>query len=295
MKRTKKPSKKPRGLPDAILTADWHLREDTPVCRTDDFEAAQWEKVAQVSRLQKQYGCPVLHAGDLFHHWKPSPRLLSLCLERLPDSFYTVFGNHDLPQHNMELADKSGVTTLAKAGKISIFPHGHWNALSKEASIVLAGRKIAVWHVMTYAGKLPYPGCTAPQSNDLLRKYPGFDLIVTGDNHQTFTASEKGRVLVNPGNLTRQTAADHPPVVFLYYGATNTVEEYELQYQETAVSREHLERKEERDERIDAFIQVLNTEWEGALDFMANLKQFEQQNDVPKPVMDIIHKATDGV
>ena len=52
---------------DAILTGDWHLREDTPICRTDDFQTAQWEKVRIISDLQKKYNCPVIHSGDLFH------------------------------------------------------------------------------------------------------------------------------------------------------------------------------------------------------------------------------------
>ena len=294
MKRTKKI--KPVRIPDAILTSDWHLREDTPVCRVDkNFEDAQWEKVQHVARLQDKFKCPVLHAGDLFHHWKPSPRLLTLCIKYLPNDFCTVYGNHDLPQHNMELNEKCGVTTLAAAERIIVLPHGHWNHLSEEPSIVMGRRKIAVWHVMTYAGKPPWPGCTAEPSNDLLRRYPGFDLIVTGDNHQTFVAKDGNRLLVNPGNLTRQTADDSPPVIFFYYADDNTVEEYELPYDEDAVSRVHLERKEERDERIGAFIERLNTGWEGSLDFVANLRQFEQTNKIKRPVMEIVYKAVEEI
>ncbi|KKL99820.1 hypothetical protein LCGC14_1810530, partial [marine sediment metagenome] len=85
--------------PDLILTSDWHLREDTPICRTDDFWSAQWNKVDQVMALQSKYDCPILHAGDLFHHWKPSPYLLSETIDHLQGSrFYTVYGQHDLPQ-----------------------------------------------------------------------------------------------------------------------------------------------------------------------------------------------------
>ena len=37
---TKYQRKSKKKLPDAILAADWHLRPDTPMCRTDDFFAA---------------------------------------------------------------------------------------------------------------------------------------------------------------------------------------------------------------------------------------------------------------
>jgi len=115
--------------PDAILTADWHLREDTPTCRTDDFWEAQWNKVDQICQLQVKYNdCPILHAGDLFDHWKPSPFLLSTALLYLPEigrEFWTIYGNHDLPNHSIELAKKTGMMTLVNALAIEILPGCH--------------------------------------------------------------------------------------------------------------------------------------------------------------------------
>ena len=64
------------------------------------------------SDLQQKYDCPVYHAGDLFDYWKPSPALLAKTMEHLPKDFYTAYGNHDLPQHNIELAYKKIVNNL---------------------------------------------------------------------------------------------------------------------------------------------------------------------------------------
>ena len=289
MKRTK--SIKP---PSAILTADWHVREDIPVCRTDDFQQAQWRKINHIAELQKKYQCPVFHAGDLFHHWKPSPQLLTKCIMNFPDQFYTVYGNHDLPQHNMELAEKSGVATLEAAGAVKIIlGGGNWNEIPE--GMEYGGRMVAVWHIMTYAGKLPYPGCTAPQSNELLKKYPQFDLILTGDNHQSFTANEKNRVLVNPGSLTRQTADKDgdEPCVYFWYADTNTVMKHVLPFDAGVITREHIDRKEERNERIEAFVSRLNTDWESSLDFVQNLRAFESTNQIRKSVMNIVYKAVE--
>ncbi len=94
--------------PDLILTADWHLRDETPPCRIDDFQQAQWDKINEVSSLQRKYNCPVLHAGDLFHYWKPSPWLISKAIQELPGRFFSVAGQHDLPQHSLDLLNKSG-------------------------------------------------------------------------------------------------------------------------------------------------------------------------------------------
>lgn len=293
MKRTRTKTKKKLSV-DAILTSDWHLREDQPTCRTDDFVEAQWNKVRQVRELADKYTCDVYHAGDLFHHWKPSPALLTRCIQELPKQFYTVYGNHDLPQHSMELAYKSGITTLIEAGKINMLGSGHWNDEPEKPNVIITGRKIFVWHKMVWSGKPPYPGAEKEaEGHSLLRKYPQFDLILTGDNHQQFVCKEDGRLLVNPGCLSRQTAAfaDFRPAVWLYNAEKNKVKPYYLDITQDVVSRVHIEKKAERDERIEAFVGRLGTDWEAGLDFEENLKRFGQENKITQPVMEICYKA----
>ena len=297
MKRTK--DTKPK--PDAIITADWHLREDIPVARTDDFWKAQWDKVTQISRLQVRFNCPVIHAGDLFNHWKPSPYLLSKTIEMLPwDQFYTIYGNHDLPQHNILLAEKCGVNVLKMAGRLGVLNGVHWGETPLDdrfERILIAdkigGREILVWHTMTYQGKKPWPGMTDPLAAGLLRKYPEYDLIVTGHNHKTFVEEHEGRLLVNPGSLTRQASdqVDHKPSVFLYFAETNTVERYYLKCYQGVISREHIEQTEKRDKRIDAFISKLDTDWEAEMSFEDNLERFAQVNKLRPEIMNVIQKA----
>lgn len=296
MKRTKKKSK----TVHAILTADWHLREDTPVCRTDNFTEAQWAKVEEVSRLQKKYDCPVFHAGDLFHHWKPSPALLTKCIQKLPARFATVYGNHDLPQHNMDLEYKTGIRTLIEAGVIELLREGHWNhppEVGERMQYDKGFRKFAVWHNMVWTNKAPFPGAEEEdEGHKLLSDYPQFDLILTGDNHQQFVCKQDGRILLNPGNLTRQTAAqkDFEPAVWLWNANDNTVEAHFFDVNPDAVTRIHIQDKQERDERITAFIERLDAEWEGVLDFGENLRRFGKENEISEQVMDIAYKALEA-
>lgn len=295
MKRTRNI---PKPKPDAILTADWHLREDTPVARTDDFWEAQWKKVAEVSKLQVRFSCPVIHAGDLFNHWKPSPYLLNITIKFLPNEFYTIYGNHDLPQHNLELADKCGINVLQAAGKLTVLEKLHWGQELRPYTeyFEIKGHNILPWHTMTYQGKKPWPGATCPMAAKLLRKYPEYDLIVTGHNHKTFVEEYEGRLLVNPGSLTRQSSdqVDHQPCVFLYYAETNTVEKVILKHDKDVITREHIERTENRDRRIEAFISKLDADWEAELSFEENLEQFMQVNKVQPEVMSIIQKAIES-
>ena len=280
----------------AILTSDWHLREDTPTCFIGDWNYEQWKTIEHIRGLQAEYKCPVIHAGDLFDHWKPSPGLLTQALWFLPDQFYTVYGQHDLPQHSFDLKSKTGLHTLEVAGKIKVLPFTHYGQVPDKAIEMEAfiGRRILVWHHMTYITS-PFPGAVGGNAINVLKKYPQFDIIITGDNHQSFWTEYEGRLLVNPGPITRQEADkfDYKPRVYLWDADTNTVEPVYLPYTEGTISREHIIVKEERDTRIDAFISGLDGDWEIGTSFDTNLESFKITNQVRPAVMEIVYKATE--
>ena len=279
--------------PSAILCGDIHLREDVPVCRTDDYEEAQWRKLDFISDLQKQYDIPCIHSGDLYHHWKPSPYLLAKTMQHLPKNFITCLGNHDLPQHSLDLLEKCGVNVLEKAGFLTV-TGTHFGQTPTKATLLFPvnDSELLIWHVMNYQGKKPWPDCTDPTASAIIKKY-NYSLILTGDNHKTFVEEYEGRVLVNPGSMMRMTAdqVDHKPCVFLWYAESNTVQQVFLPIEEGIISREHLDKKEERNERIDAFINRLNNDYKTELSFEANLNAFFQANEVKESVKQIIYKS----
>lgn len=292
MKRVKKQSKKG----DAILTGDWHLQEKQPVARTDDFWKTQWRKLDFISELQKKHKCPVINAADLYDYWKPSLELVSETVLHLPNKFWTNYGNHDLPQHNLELAKKCGVYNLWINGQLELLHGTHWNQIPTDPSCIIQDKKILVWHTMTYQGKRPWPDCTDPKAVKLLRKYPQFDLILTGHNHKPFVEYYKDRCLVNPGSIFRLTAdqKDFKPRVYLWYADTNTVEPVYLPIEENVISTEHLEVKKERNERIEAFVSTLDTDWKAKLSFEENLERLKKKNNIRPAVMSIIYEALEN-
>lgn len=281
-----------------IITSDWHLRETAPPCRTDDFLEAQWKKVQFISDLQQQYGCPVIHAGDLFDHWKPSPWLLSKTMEHLPMDFHTIYGNHDLPQHNLELQNKTGIWALHKAGKLHIIEKGvHWGVIpSKDSIIHWNGLKIMVWHIGVYQGKLPYPGCTDPLATALLRKWGrNCDLIITGHYHISFHETYENATLINGGGITRQESdeANKIPRVALFDTETRVVNWIPLPFSPGVVTKPiSVQKIEERNDRIDAFISRLDTDWEAnSISFEANMERYLKDNPVEEPVKTLIQEA----
>jgi len=277
---------------DAILMGDVHLREDVPVCRTDDFLQVQLEKLYFINTLQKKHRCPILCSGDLFDKAKPSLEFASSISKNIPDNFHTVYGNHDLPNHSLQEQAKCGVYNLWVNDRLQVLTGTHFNQTPTTHSFEIEGRKILVWHVMTYKSELPYPGCTDMKARSILHKYPEYDLILTGDNHTPFTQTYQGRLLVNPGSMMRQTAdqIDYKPAVWLYYADTNTVEPVYLPINVGAVTREHLDVIEQKENRILAFIETLNKEGLDFVNFQQNLRVFLQKNQTNEKVIDIINK-----
>lgn len=278
--------------PTAILTADWHLREDQPKCRIDDFWESQWKKVKFIKELRYDIGnIPILHSGDLFHNWKPSPRLLSFCIGFLPN-MYVIPGNHDLPNHNVSLLEKSGLFTLEKAGIISIW--GTQNGLGDIFKVVntFDGYKVGMLHKLI---NHPQSDTTA---ESILKKHKQYDLILSGDNHKTFVVRDNNTnsVLVNPGSLTRQTAdqIDHTPKVFFWYAEENKVEYEVIPIKKKVISKDHLIKVEERDERINAFVKRLKDDYDLELSFEANLKAYFENNRTRKPIKDMVWESVGG-
>jgi predicted phosphodiesterase len=209
-----------------------------------------------------------------------------------------VFGNHDLPQNNIEMREKSGIEVLDRTGVLEVLKTGHWNQRPGKPGLLFpkTNREILVWHVMVWQGDQPWPGCTDPEAGKLLRDTKGPDLILTGHNHKPFVAERDGRLLVNPGSLMRMSADQicHKPRVYLWYEEDNTVEPVYIPIDPEgvdAVSRVHLQQVQEKDARIEAFIEKLNMDWSSEVSFRKNLNQFFANNEVSENVKTLIWKS----
>jgi len=293
--------------PTAIFTSDWHLRENNPICRTDNFIEAQTRKLHFISDLQKKHNCPIILGGDLFDHWKPSPWLLGYCFRNLPDNIYAIAGNHDLPAHSMENIERSGINVLADAGKIKLlhsddaYSLGKFSAVGFPWGTEMCGVKrsrtpfVAVVHHLVFKGKEPFPGASVSggTAKSIIEKLHGFGAICVGDNHQTFVERVGSQVLVNAGSLLRTTAAqaDHKPCVFLWCADTNEVEQVFLPIEQGVVSREHIEVKKQRDDRIECFVSNLKKDVDVGLSFGDNISKRIAADNVSKPVQKLIYNA----
>lgn len=289
---------------DAILTADWHLRDSQPVARKDNYFQVMIGKIKWVSDLQQKHNCPVLHAGDLFHTWKSSPFLLAAVMNILPDQFYTVAGNHDLKNHSIDLLDQTGLAVLQEAGSIELINKETKNidygtsltGFSYGDSIQNKNSTILLCHEMIYQSPEYWQQDNGSQALAFLKKHKGYQLIVTGHNHKPFTAQHEGRLLVNPGSLMRMTAdqKDYKPRVYLWNKESNTVKIEYIPIDKDAVEVTYLEKSKERDERMESFINRLQSSTEIGLSFEKNLENYLANNRVRSSVKAIIYECIGG-
>lgn len=289
--------------PTAIICSDIHLREDTPTCRTDDYFKALGKKIVFIRRLQEKYNCCVLDGGDLFTRWKSAPGLLTWAINNLPKRMITVAGNHDLPQHSMDMYHRSSLATLEAAGTISVNP----DSLEIDKKMVIFScpwkskipiprehydgrRKVLLLHAMTYHKEVPFPGAEKIVTNarGFLDKAKGFDLVIIGHNHKQFIVKDGDRTLISPGSLMRMSAdqMDFQPQVYLWYAEDNSIEAIKVPIEAETVSRSHLNDESEEENRAEAFIERLREDVELGVSFEKNLERFFLSHKETKPAVE---------
>ena len=221
-------------------------------------------------------------------------------------------GQHDLPNHNLKMIRESSLGVLAAAGVIylltdpniplidamenplphySIFgcPFGtsppDWKLSGEDLIHVLA------WHHMVVNDPL-WPGQEADKALAILRNYPQFDLIVSGDNHQSFAiADPKGRWLVNPGSLMRMTTAqvDHRPCIFKW--DNGKLEQIFLPIEENVLDLSVADIPKDKAGRFGAFVEQLQGGKEIGISFDDNLKQYFNENPEEPLVQELVWEA----
>lgn len=285
---------KKERYPDAIFCADLHIREDIPLCRTDDYQQAQQNKIKFIFNLYPK--AALIIAGDVFHKAKSSKRLeyslLSIpALRERP--VIIIPGNHDLPGHSIDNIFDSSLGILSTA--CAFDPQALQTPLEEFYAVEIAGKKIAMIHLLVH-GDSPIKGSSGEvlsySAKKILKDNPEYDVIVSGDNHHSFVMRYKNQVLVNPGSMMRMTAdqVDHHPGVYAYYAEDNSVEKIEFPIVSGVVSREHIDDEQQKEDRFNLYVQRLNESFEVSLSFEENLKKYFLANETRKPVEQIVWK-----
>lgn len=321
--------KRKTKTPTAILTADWHIRGDRPVCRTDDYMEAQRKKIVFILSLANRYKCPILVAGDVGHRAIWGDKLLNWFIRKYFASVETInssveiiaiCGQHDLPNHRLDKWEEAGLGVLSKSlENFTVMREGFCksrlarNEIFKDTKLLsfpystkidhdyindhpdAPQKRITLIHQMVIKSQKDklWPDQQANSAEKMLKKFPCYDLIVSGDNHQSFAVEYEGRWLVNPGSLMRMTAnqIDHRPSVYLWYAEDNSIERVYLPIEKDVISREHIEVAEQRNSRIESFVNRLKETEELGLSYEKNMEEFLKTNRTRKRIIEKIWES----
>lgn len=272
------------------ITADWHIRGDRPRCRTDiDWIEFQRGCIHEIFVLCLERQADLYVVGDIFH--KPRIATEALCMlveefvwfQRQGGRAFILAGNHCLPYHVYALVSQSSFGVLR-----GVVPEIEVDPQIDAAPFGLddpQGREFAFTHQLVFPDKASIPpGCDSQVASEVLERFKS-RFVFTGDYHHAFLAEAEDswegqrRFLLNPGCINRQTVdmVDYIPKVAFFdleAPSENAVEWVSLLSDRSMdlVSREHIEIQEERDARIEAFVQKIASSKGITLSFMDNLE-----------------------
>lgn len=286
-----------------LITADWHIRGERPICRLDDdWIESQRETIAAIREVYEKTGCEQMWIlGDLFDAPKCATAAVNMLIEELqkfPGSVRVLCGNHDLKDHNYGNLEECSIGTIkhlfpdvpaelssvSVAGgplKVSANPFG----LDDEES----SADIICTHQLTFPNEKarPMPNCGV-LAQDLLDKWQAAKIIFTGDYHHAFIYKEtettpfmvvaSGRYVVNPGciNIQKADELDYIPGVYVWdtsCSGGDAFQRWNLDPQVENCTRDHIEAREAKETMLSEVVETIKGGAEITLDFDSNLEQ----------------------
>lgn len=300
----------PSKSPIALFCSDLHLSEKPPIARRGepDWIAAQDRVLRFINSTAVRHGnVPVFVAGDIFHKAISSPLVEWLALSSMKD-WYCIPGQHDLPNHQLSNIYKSSYGILEGSqfimsvmspihyvlGPIGVFGFP-WGADTqcKNEDLQFYDTSIAMIHRLVWQKKEPYPG--APKTGNVqnvAKEFKDYDVIVAGDNHNGFVTEVDGKVIINCGSVMRRTADQefYQPAVYILHDDLS-VKTVPIPIEDDVFSAEHIEIKQDRDNRIASFVKRLKEDIEVELSFEQNMKQYLSANEIEERIINLIREA----
>jgi len=291
-----------------LITGDWHIDDKPPKRRTDEWFDTMTKKMGFIIKHYKAHKCEaLLQPGDMFNSYRANYRTVNFLITMLQDiNVFCVPGQHDLRYHNRNM-DNTPMSVLMRAHSttfhlLSPNPTLHHKGLylygagwGDNLPDIKAKNSILVTHRMVIDQKKLWPGQEEFTWADDLNILP-CELIVTGDNHQSF---QNGKV-VNCGSLLRTSIIqkDHKPCFYIYNTETKELEKFfvPIEPMEDVMDLQTAMEEKERNEKLEAFVKGLkedNTK-NPDLNFLQNLERYCDENGIKKPVLDIIEEVLRG-
>lgn len=289
-----------------ITTADWHIRATRPRCRIDEnWMETQKKALKQIVKISKDRKAPVFVVGDLFHSNSDTSFECIQIVQQVADELgelYILPGNHDLPYHSSENIEKSAIGVLLNSNNIRLIKTFNWlNEDGYKESLSASNfdepdnvkAKNVFKHILVFPDKKSIPpDVDAPIAKDLLSEFPNAKYIFTGDYHHDFHYEKNGRHVINPGCLLRQASDMKDYQCGVYYVDTEDeiVEFIPIIDNEEFVDDSYILKQEEREQRIEDFVDKLKDTKNVSLDFVDNVQKAIKANNLDDNMINVLEE-----
>ena len=286
------------------ILGDLHSRISNPVNRKDDYERAFWTKMEYTFDTFTDEDVDfVLQPGDFFDNYGRDPFDLvydmMMFLKKYNIPVNTIYGQHDLRFHNLEYL-KTPLNMLHHSDCVNIIKHQVIYP-SDNTPIIVSGASfgqdipavtelrdsinILLIHTMVIKKKKLWTDQTDFIKSNTLLNNTGYDIIVSGDNHQGFMIKNKsGQLLFNCGSLMRTNIdqVTHKPRFYIYDTQTKNYTQYDIPIDapEDVFRLDKKMEKDAHDIELDDFTTALNVKFKNQFSFKNNLTTIIKKNDV---------------
>jgi len=301
-----------------IATADLHLTEKQPANRKDNYPEVLLDKFDWICAYTQQSGAKaLLVAGDFFDRPDVPYWITRRVLESIDKYQITVIaipGQHDLRYHVKGL-ENTPLGMLEQCGIIILSGNGingcpykirglGWD--EKFSKPIKEQQDILLTHEMVLPSKEGlFPGHEGFETKrGIMKKYPEFNIIISGDNHNPHVwRNKKGQIQLNCGSICRKNKdqVDYKPSIW-------EIEIKNKQYRYTEVpipiqppadvfDFDRIEKEEHRQELkqyINEFIESLNTNT-NTPDFKDNLNAVINEINPRDSVKSIIARVMEVI
>lgn len=278
-----------------LITADWHVRGERPLCRLDeDWIESQRKTISEIRSVFENNGCDQMWVlGDVFDAPRCATAAVNMLigeLNKFPlDSVKILCGNHDLKDHNYGNLEECSIGILKKIfGDVPEWVGvglGTMNVSAQPFALddLQSTADVICTHQLTFpnAEARPMPDCGV-LAQDLLDRWREAEIIFTGDYHHGYVFKEDwdtlpGRYVVTPGciNIQKADELDYQPFVVVWdtesVSGDYAFEKFYLDPQRENCTRDHIEAREQNEEQLAQVVETIKGGAEITLDFDSNL------------------------
>lgn len=300
-----------------LCLPDLHLTDSKPRERLDDYTETLKRKFEFILDTATERNCElILQPGDFMDSPTVSYDFLCWLINAIKlhsdIPIVTTVGQHDLRYRNYE---NTALRTLSYSchQELTVLKGGDecFQFVRKKNKVYASpfntgipeitdnGQfNILITHRMIIQEKI-WSGQEDAEPSNLFLRNNKFNLIVSGDNHQSFYQSYKGRYLFNCGSMMRSTIAqtEHKPFIVLF--DTDCPDNFETIYIPIVSSKKvfDLQRKSDKKEsnaNLDAFCKGLSQTKEMGLVIDDNLRTYYKENKIETELIKTIEENMNG-